>query len=374
MLAFGPARLQVRCRRAAAPASARHPEHAQAALGQGFDLMANGAAPRLVEVAQVGYGLGRALGRQQVFFGLAAGENARHGQNIGRKGVLELRLAPVMHMLGARQPVMAEALDRLFHRIERVARRGQHRKLDQMVKVLGQFAGLVWDKAGIGGGQLGYGHAVDRQRAGFVHRQHGDRAQRLDRRDAPRQHLLLRQTPRTQRQKHGQDDGDFLRQNRHRQRNAGQQAVQQRTAIPQPAQQHLRQRQNHRAHAESAHQLARAFLQGRCGRGGGGQISANAPDSRGAGSGLDFGHTDATGDDGAGVEQSPHACHFVCCAAPRGGWPGLGRPGAGGRSPFVCRADWFFGHGHGFASEQRLIDLQQAFNQPCIGGDAVALM
>ena len=26
--------------------------------------------------------------------------------------------------------------------------------------------------------------------------------------------------------------------------------------------------------------------------------------------------------------MSPHACHCVCCAAPRGGWPCLGRPGA----------------------------------------------
>jgi general secretion pathway protein H len=29
-----------------------------------------------------------------------------------------------------------------------------------------------------------------------------------------------------------------------------------------------------------------------------------------------------------GGKLDPHACHFVCCAAPRGGWPCLGRPGA----------------------------------------------
>jgi len=29
--------------------------------------------------------------------------------------------------------------------------------------------------------------------------------------------------------------------------------------------------------------------------------------------------------------KNPHACRFAYCAAPRGDWPGLGRPGAGGR-------------------------------------------
>jgi len=34
--------------------------------------------------------------------------------------------------------------------------------------------------------------------------------------------------------------------------------------------------------------------------------------------------------------MSPHACHCVCCAAPRGGWPGLGRPGTAAAAPHAC--------------------------------------
>ena len=409
VLALRPRRALAGCRGCAFPAAARHAQHAQAALGHGLHLAADGALLRGVKVAQVGHGLGCALGGQQVHVGLVAGKHARHGQNLARQGVFKLGLASIVHMLGALQPLVAKMLDGLFHGVERVGGRGQHGKFGQQVKVLGQFTGAFGPEMLLAAGQLGHGHAVHGERACFVHCQHRDGAQRLNSGDAPCQHLLVRNAPRTQRQKHGQNDRNLLGQDGHGQRNARQQAFEQRAAVPPPAQKYLGQGQHQRANSEIAHQSARALLQRRRRLYRGGKVGANAPHGRVGGGGAHLRHRHAARDHGAGVD-GPHACHFVCCAAPRGGWPGLGRPGVGGRGPrachFVCcavpRGGWpglgrpcaggrgpragrclrvlavlcqgQFGHGHGFAGEQGFVHFELAVDQQRVGGNAVALV
>ncbi len=211
-------------------------QHAPPAFGHRLHLQPYRIALRRRQVAQVGHGLGRALGGQQVLRRVGAAEHTRHGQHLARERVLELRLAPVVHMLGALQPLVAKVLDGLFHGIERIARRGQHRELGQPVKGFRQMGRAVGAEDGFGCGQPGHRHAVDGERAGLVHRQYRDRTQRLHSGHAPREHLLERDAPRPQRQEHGEDHRDFLGQDGHGQRNAREQALQQRLVVPPPAQ------------------------------------------------------------------------------------------------------------------------------------------
>jgi hypothetical protein len=107
------------------------------ALHLGGDGVARG-----VEVAQVGItASGAPLVASRCTFGPSRRKHARHGQDLAREGVLELGLAPVVHVLGAFQPLVAEMLDGLFHRIERVGGRGQHGEFGQAVEGLGQLGG-----------------------------------------------------------------------------------------------------------------------------------------------------------------------------------------------------------------------------------------
>ena len=256
VLARRPQRRLVAPWRSTFPAPARHAQHAQATLGHGFHLAADGAAPLGVQVAQIGHRFGRTLGGQQVHIRLTAGEHPGHGQDVAREGVLKLRLAPRVHMLGAGQPLAAEMLDGFLHWVERIARCGQHGKFNQPVKIFGQLAGALCAEMRAVRRQLGHGHAIDGEGAGLVHRQHGDGTQRLHSSDTPCQHLLVRNTPSTQRQEHGQDHRNLFRQDGHSQGNARQQAVEQRVVVPPPAQQHLGRCKHHRRQPQGAYQLA----------------------------------------------------------------------------------------------------------------------
>ena len=68
-------------------------------------------------------------------------------------------------------------------------------------------------------------HAVLGERAGLVDAQHGGRAKGLDDSRAPRQHLDARETPRAEREEHGQRHREFLRQHRHAERDRRQHAL-----------------------------------------------------------------------------------------------------------------------------------------------------
>ena len=105
---------------------------------------------------------------------------------------------PIMvQMLGFRQIAVAQLFNRFFHRIERVNLAGENAEFGQFMEGFGQRR-LIWPREIIilpGGKQAADRHAVQRQRAGFVHAQHRRRAERLDRRNAARQDLLLRNAP-----------------------------------------------------------------------------------------------------------------------------------------------------------------------------------
>ena len=70
----------------------------------------------------------RTLGRQQMLRGIGLRENTRHRQDLARQGILNFRDPAIVDVLGARQPMLTESLDRLFHRIIRIGWSGKHRK------------------------------------------------------------------------------------------------------------------------------------------------------------------------------------------------------------------------------------------------------
>ena len=69
-------------------------------------------------------------------------------------------------------------------------------------------------------------HPVLGERAGLVHAQHRRRAERFDRRHAPREHAVARDAPGAEREEHRQHHRELLGQDRHRQRQAGEDAGQ----------------------------------------------------------------------------------------------------------------------------------------------------
>ena len=101
-----------------------------------------------------------------------------------------------------------------------------------------------------------------RERAGLVDAEHGRRAERLDRRHAPREHPLPRDPPRAQREEHREHHRKLLRQDRHRQREAGEQPVEPaRLASCRRATTTSRQSVNS-DHREHAHHARRLLLEG----------------------------------------------------------------------------------------------------------------
>jgi hypothetical protein len=207
-----------------------------------------------------------------------------------------------MHVLSARQPLMTKRLNGFFHRVKRITRGGQHGKFHQGMKVFGQVVCTINAEVLAVAGQRCHGHAVHGQRARFVNRQHSDGPQYFHRRDTPCQDLLLRHTPSAQCQKHGEDDGDFLRQQSHHQSNAREQALQPWTLIPKVAQHHLHTGNQQSRPAQAAHQLSCALLQGRRWFFGVVQICPHAAHHRLHGGGLNLGQACAACDHGAGKE------------------------------------------------------------------------
>ena len=307
------------------------------------------------QVAKIDHRLGRALGRQQMQIWLVLGEDLRHGQDLRRQGIDLLWGPERMPMLGARQMLLTEGANGLFHRVERIGRRGQQRELRQFMQVFGQRHSFALHEAGMGLPQLGHLHAVLRQRAGLVHRQHGDRAQGFDRLDAARQDLLLRQAPRAKRQKHREHDRYFLGQHGHGQGNAQKQALQQRPLVPQPTEQHQRQRQCQPGGCQTAHDGARGQLQVRGQHHRRGQRSADAPDLCTRTSRRDARQAHAARHHGAGKQRG-----------------GTGLTQHGLLLGLSCQRRLV--QRRRLARQQRLVGAELALQQERVGGDAVALM
>ena len=208
-----------------------HPQHAQALRGHGVGGTGNPGQRGCIQMAQVGNGLRRALGRHHMGIALGRLPDLRHGAQLGRQAVLAQQGPVLVQMLGLAQRVLPQPVEGLLHRVVGLGHAGQNGVLHQHMEVF-------WYRgAGLSGqgqmllrrGALGWGiqrhhrHAVFGQGASLVHAQHRGRTQGFNRRDAPGQHLLLRQPPRSQRRQHRQHHRELLRQHGHGQRDARQQ-------------------------------------------------------------------------------------------------------------------------------------------------------
>ena len=151
-----------------------------------------------------------------------------------------------MQVFGVREQPLPGFSDRRLHWVKSQAVAGQHRIFQQLVQLVVQrlvaVSHAVVQRAL--GPQPAQCHAVERQRAGLVDAQHSGCAQQFDCRDAAREHLLTRQPPRPQPQEQRQHHRQLLREDGHRQRQAGQQTTQAVAHQPPPSQrQHAGQRQ-----------------------------------------------------------------------------------------------------------------------------------
>ena len=117
-----------------------------------------------------------------------------------------------MQVLAATELIERQALDRQFHGVHRIAAAGQHRHLHQVMKrFLQGAAGLPVELPGPGDQPL-HPHAVFRECAGLIDRQHRGATQAFHRRRPAGQHANSRQPQGPQGQEQGQHHRDFVGQ------------------------------------------------------------------------------------------------------------------------------------------------------------------
>ena len=254
-----------------------HRDHAQALLAHPDQLVPCCLALFRRHVAKRQQALGRAL-RGHEHPPVPAPHVAHHLEFVG-EGVLAHEFARKQVLLRDAHLVTV-AQHGLFHRVVGVHLAAQAHRLAQRVVVALRRPRLL------------HGHLVHGDGARLVHAKHADRAQRLDRGEFADQRILLREPPRAHGEEHRQNDGEFLGDHRHRQRDAGEHA------FDQPRAQHVvgqieigdraDQREQHRrdpgAHLD---QLARLLLKRRGILGRGRDVQA---DLAVLGRGADFVH------------------------------------------------------------------------------------
>jgi len=132
-----------------------------------------------------------------------------------------------MQVLGIGQQPLPGFRDGRLHRVEGTPVTGQHGKLQHLMQGLLQRvgAGLHAVVRCRPGPQLPDRHAVGGQCAGFVNAQHGGGAQQFDRRNTSGQYVFARQPPGAQAHEEREHNRQFLGKDRHRQRQARQQAM-----------------------------------------------------------------------------------------------------------------------------------------------------
>ena len=338
--------------RIADKARLRHAQHAQTDGRHGID---GGLDLRLcasVQMAQVDDGFGCALGRHHMTLAISLNglPDVRHGAQLRRQTVLLAQRPVAVQVLGIGQKMLAQAVKRLLHRIKGIGHAGQDRVFHQRVKGFGQFAlaGVINRQArsAVRHIELRHRHAVLGQGASLVGAQHRGCAQRLDGSNAPRQHLFFCQAPGAQRWQHGQHHGKFLRQQGHRQCNAGQQGTEPVAAQAAIGQHHeptgAKGDQGQHTHQARRLQLQRRALVDQCLQG-----LTNAPDLAARTGGRDTRRAVATDQQGAREQIALR---------------GIGRIGSGE-----------FLHRQRLAREQRFVDLHiGAAQQNGIGRNAIA--
>ena len=117
-----------------------------------------------------------------------------------------------MEVLAAFEMGLGQAVDGQFHGINRIAAAGEYGHFHQLVE--GLIQGLPTGPPGTIGpaGELGYGHAVFGEGAGFIHGQNRGAAQAFHRRGPAGQHPKAGEPEGPKGQKQGQHHGDFVGQ------------------------------------------------------------------------------------------------------------------------------------------------------------------
>ena len=205
----------------------RHAQHPQASPGHCGSLLAQHGAALRRQVAQIHHGLRRPLGGDDVAaFGIVM-PDVRHRQQADLKLILTHQSPGGMQVFRSFQLDGGQPVERLLHRIVRADFTGQYCVLEQLVKRLGQITAAQALRAQflVANAQCADDHAVFGQSAGLVHAQDRDFTQRFNRVEPARQYPVNRDAARRQRQEHDQYDREFLRQNAHRQRDAGEHAA-----------------------------------------------------------------------------------------------------------------------------------------------------
>ena len=167
------------------------------------------------------------------------------------------------------QMLRPQPVKSLLHRIKGFGRAGQNGVFHQGVEVLRQVitcqidqrqpaTALTGSRCGV---ELGDFHAVLGQSTGLVHAQHRSGAQGLDGSDTTGKHLLARQPPGAQRRNDGQDHGELLGQQRHRQGQPSQQRSHP-VAMHQSVGQHQRQAHEQRNQGQHLYQPSGLAAQG----------------------------------------------------------------------------------------------------------------
>ena len=151
----------------------------------------------------------------------------RNGQELGRQGIFAEELPVLVKVLGPRERAQAEFADGLLHRVERRALARQDRELHELVKLVGKRRRAGDLERPVRGDEARHGHPVERQGPRLVDAEDGRGAERLDGRDPARQDALARDPPGAEGEEHRQDHGELLRQHRHRDGQAGEQAFEQ---------------------------------------------------------------------------------------------------------------------------------------------------
>ena len=113
-----------------------HSQHAEPTLGHGIGCGTQLLHPALVEMAEVGYGLGGAFRGYYKCVSLGRAPHVRHGQKVRGKGVLVHQLPVCVEVLRALEVTFSQVCESPLHGIEGVHLAGQDPVFHQLMERL----------------------------------------------------------------------------------------------------------------------------------------------------------------------------------------------------------------------------------------------
>jgi hypothetical protein len=195
---------------------ARHAEDAHALLGELAHLLQDRLDSRPVEVAQIDHRLGRSLGGDEELPTVTV--RVGHGEQLGRERVRPPRNPCIMQVLGARERLAPDGVERELHRVEWVLGAREDAVLDEGVDLLRELARRAVDEDPmLARDERRDPHLVLGEGPGLVREQRGRGAERFDRGHSPREDVALGDAVRAERLEHREDDRQLFGEQRHRQ-------------------------------------------------------------------------------------------------------------------------------------------------------------